>query len=73
MHILKTPPRKHPIDHGAKIRIRFFALRMERSNFYSPYFCVYWQPFVEDHMKAKGSKIIHKENSFDWDSGFSDG
>ena len=33
MRILLAPknPQLVPMDHGAKIRIRFFALRMERS------------------------------------------
>ena len=62
-----------PINHGAKIRIQFFSLRLERSSLYNPAFCCHWQPYVEDHMTKKTKKIIVKENSFEWDSGFSDG
>jgi len=78
MKILFAPkvPQLAPVDHGSKIRIRFFALRMERSSLYNPQFCVHWQPIVEDYMSKTtklGKKIIHKENSFEWDSGYSDG
>jgi len=69
-------PKLVPMDHGAKIRIRFFALRMERSSMHNPQFCVHWQPIVEDHMAKTtklSKKIILKENSFEWDSGYSDG
>ena len=43
---------------------------------YNPQFCVHWQPIVEDHMAKTtkmSKKIILKENSFEWDSGYSDG
>merc|ERR1712037_290108 len=78
MRILLAPknPQLVPMDHGAKIRIRFFALRMERSSMYNPQFCVHWQPIVEDHMAKTtkmSKKIILKENNFEWDSGYSDG
>ena len=63
-----------PQDHGAKLRIQFFVLRKERSSLYNPHFCIFWQPIVEDHMaKKRTKKIIVKEQSLDWDSGFSDG
>ncbi len=62
-----------PVDHGAKIRIHFFALRMERSRLYSPHF-LYWQSVVEDHMAGIKPKLLYKDNSFEgWDSGYSDG
>ena len=62
-----------PVNHGAKIRIQFFSLRLERSSLYNPVLCGQWQPYVEYHMTKKAKKIIVKENSFEWDSGFSDG
>ena len=62
------------VNHGAKIRIHFFSLRLERSALYNPHFCIYWQPIVDDHMsKRSKTKLMLKENSFEWDSGFSDG
>ena len=36
-----------PVNHGAKIRIHFFSLRLERSALYNPHFCIYWQPIGE--------------------------
>jgi len=63
-----------PVNHGAKIRIHFFSLRLERSALYNPHFCIYWQPIVDNHMaKISKQKLMLKENSFEWDSGFSDG
>ena len=63
-----------PVNHGAKIRIHFFSLRQERSALYNPHFCIFWQPIVDDHMAKKSKRtLILKENSFEWDSGFSDG
>jgi len=63
-----------PVDHGAKIRIQFFTLRLERSGLYNPQSVFEWQPIVDEHMKdkpTKNAKIMFKEQ--DWDSGFSDG
>jgi hypothetical protein len=62
-----------PVNHGAKIRIHFFSLRMERSGLYHyPHF-QYWQQIVDDHMSTTKTKLLFKDNSFDCDSGFSDG
>lgn len=70
MHLLQLSKKiKQPLDHGSKIRIQFFSLRMERSSLFNPHFCVYWQPIVDQEMAKKPKKIIVKENSFD--SGFS--
>ena len=59
---------------GAKLHIQFYLLRMHRSSLYRPFYPE-WQSVVEDHMSKikRGQKIIVSENSFDWDSGFSDG
>ena len=62
---------------AAKLHIQFYLLRMHRSSLYRPFYPE-WQSVVEGHMskmsKSRSSqKIIVSENSFDWDSGFSDG
>ncbi len=73
-HVIQPERRKGlvPVNHGAKIRLHFFSIRMERSRLYSPHF-LYWQAVVEDHMASVKPKLLFKDNSFEWDSGYSDG
>ena len=73
-HLIPEKTKNIRTHHSAaKLHIQFYLVRMQRSSLYRPFYTE-WQSVVEDHMSKKSSKkLIVSENSFDWDSGFSDG